>query len=173
MNEFRGYNTVRRGQSAISICTSIPYAAPLKFTKVSSAADMEDVMYQSYASNVISGGYVFNNINPSTGGIDLTVVSNKTISANKDQPLLVNYISEAILKTLAGPQFSLILNGFNSYPSYTYGESIDIITLVGPFIYVFIFQLIMPVTVGGIVYEKEKSLREVMKMMGLKQHVYW
>jgi hypothetical protein len=31
----------------------------------------------------------------------------------------------------------------------------------------------MPVIIGAIVYDKEHSLREVMKMMGLKRRVYW
>jgi hypothetical protein len=31
----------------------------------------------------------------------------------------------------------------------------------------------MPVIASSIVYEKETSLREVMKMMGLKHHIYW
>jgi len=38
---------------------------------------------------------------------------------------------------------------------------------------IFLFQLMFPVILGGLVYEKQFKLREIMKMMGLKTYVYW
>ena len=72
-------------------------------------------MYSSYASSVISGGYVFNNLG--AGIADTTVLSNKTISQNFDQPVLVNYLSEALLRMIGGDQYSLTINGVQNYPS--------------------------------------------------------
>ena len=38
---------------------------------------------------------------------------------------------------------------------------------------IFLFQLLFPVVLGGLVNEKQYKLREIMKMMGLKTSVYW
>ncbi len=85
----------------------------------------------------------------------------------------MNYLSEALMKTLGDKSYSLKMNGVRNFPNNEFKVSFDLISLIGVFLYEFIFQLTGPVIVSGIVYEKEHSLREVMKMMGLKQHIYW
>jgi hypothetical protein len=66
----------------------------------------------------------------------------------------------------------MILSGVKDYPTPEKDITFDIISLVGPQFYLYIFQLLLPVFLGNIVQEKETKLREIMKMMGLKSHIY-
>jgi ABC-type multidrug transport system ATPase subunit len=81
---------------------------------------------------------------------------------------------DGLLKTVTTKDgASLTLEGIRNFPTPEQEINFDLISLIGPLLYVYVFQLMFPVILGSMVYEKEHSLREVMKMMGLKQTIYW
>lgn len=51
--------------------------------------------------------------------------------------------------------------------------SLDFSSLLGPLFYTWLSQMLLPVMVGLLVYEKEKNLRVMMKMQGLADPSYW
>jgi len=51
-------------------------------------------------------------------------------------------------------------------------NTFDLIAIIAPYFLVYIFQLMLPVFLSNIVSEKEEKLKEIMKMMGLKESVY-
>jgi len=92
---------------------------------------------------------------------------------------LVSIITGAIKRSFftpsptGSPPAADALSGIRDFPAKESKPSVDIISLIGPTLYIYIFQLPFPVILGGLVLEKEKRLREIMKMMGLKSVVYW
>jgi ABC-type multidrug transport system ATPase subunit len=172
MIEQKGYVDPAKGQGA-ALCRQATYAAPLRFVSSPDVQALTDTLYNSAGKSQATGAYIFNYADPHS--LDVTVLTNKTISRSQDYPILVNYLSSAMLRESSGNnKLQLKFTGVKTFPSYTWSAaSLDIIAAAGPFLYVFIFQLLMPVVLGSIVYEKEHNLREVMKMMGLKQRVYW
>jgi hypothetical protein len=60
--------------------------------------------------------------------------------------------------------------GIKNFPQPATTVGFDLVASVGPFLYIFLFQLTFPVILGGIVYEKEKKLREIMKMVSFPRH---
>lgn len=172
MQEIYGY--FDPSQYAYFLCTSNTYEAPLSFVNESKRADVEKYIFDSFGNNDVTGAYIFNNLDKDKGIYDYIVASNKTLTGYTDVPQLINYITEAIFKALLGPSSSLILSGIRPFPSLKPTPlSLDIISIAGPYLYIYVFQLLMPVFIGTIVYDKEHGLREAMKMMGLKKRVYW
>ena len=51
--------------------------------------------------------------------------------------------------------------------------NLDFASLLGPLFYVWLLQLLFPVGLAAIVYEKEQKLRTMMKMMGMVDMSYW
>lgn len=93
------------------------------------------------------------------------------------------------------------LTGVRIHPIPRTKLDFDLISIIGPNIFVFLYQvgrdffflcqscvvgcvltvfvvvvleqLLFPVVLAGLVYEKEFKLREIQKMMGLRMDVYW
>merc|ERR1711916_133661 len=59
------------------------------------------------------------------------------------------------------------------FPRIEEGESVDIVTIFARFLYIYVFQLTMPVMLSAMVFEKEAKLLEIMRMMGLRISAYW
>lgn len=51
--------------------------------------------------------------------------------------------------------------------------AVDFSSFLGPLFYTWLSQMLLPVMVGLLVYEKEKNLRSMMKMQGLGDASYW
>ena len=51
--------------------------------------------------------------------------------------------------------------------------SLDFSSLLGPLFFSWLLQLLLPLMLNNLVYEKEKRLRTTMKMHGLGDAAYW
>ena len=58
------------------------------------------------------------------------------------------------------------------YPEPFRVNNFDLQSLLGPVLYIYIFQLLFPVFLTTLVMEKEKGLQQIMQMMGLSGAVY-
>lgn len=115
--------------------------------------------------------------------------------------LLNNYIADAMARQLDVKQTAVKskLTGVRIHPIPRTKLDFDLISIIGPNIFVFLYQvsrdflcpscvasciltifvvvvveqLLFPVVLAGLVYEKEFKLREIQKMMGLRMDVYW
>eukprot|EP00276_Gloeochaete_wittrockiana_P009781 CAMPEP_0184651222 /NCGR_PEP_ID=MMETSP0308-20130426/8796_1 /TAXON_ID=38269 /ORGANISM="Gloeochaete witrockiana, Strain SAG 46.84" /LENGTH=912 /DNA_ID=CAMNT_0027085281 /DNA_START=218 /DNA_END=2956 /DNA_ORIENTATION=- len=173
-----------------SLCTRRWYNVP-QWESFSNQTAIESSLFNNWDTQNSSGGFVFNKFDLTQRQFSYKILYNDTVSKGKDLPLLINLISTAIMRTLFPPpsgfrfeypppstfesisKRGLFLTGARDFPKGPKTNDFDIIYLLGPFIYIFIFQLLFPVVLGGIVYEKQNRLREIMKMMGLKMGVYW
>jgi hypothetical protein len=135
---------------------------------------MEDVLYQAYGREVYLGAYSFQDTDLANGRFQFSVLYNKTLTKGRDVPALTNLVTDAVFKSMSNSSSSgMLFMGTKDYPSPKIKNGFDLVSLIGPVFYIFIFQLSFPVILGNLVYEKEFKLREIMKMMGLKTEIYW
>ncbi|KAL6660903.1 hypothetical protein ACP70R_000287 [Stipagrostis hirtigluma subsp. patula] len=86
---------------------------------------------------------------------------------------LVNMASTAYLKLLLGVDAEMRLEYLKEMPKPETKMSLDLTTLLSALLFTWIVQLLLPVTLTFLVYEKEQKLRLMMKMHGLKNAPYW
>lgn len=85
----------------------------------------------------------------------------------------INRATNAFLAWALGPQYSAPLLGVMSTPKPSGRLTLDFNALLGPIFYTWLLQLLLPVMLVGLVYEKERGLRSMMKMHGLGDGAYW
>jgi hypothetical protein len=108
---------------------------PIRFSKLDNKFDVEKYLYSLHGSKPISGAYIFNSMDPASGSFDFTVMNNKTISQDQDIKVLLNFISEALVRTLSlGQVKALTLSGLRDFPQYAY--SINLKDAVDPVRYI-------------------------------------
>lgn len=75
--------------------------------------------------------------------------------------------------TGSGLNQAMQLLGVGSFPKQSSQLKLDFSSLLGPLFFCWVLQLLLPTYLQQLVYEKEKRLRMMMKMHGLKDPVYW
>ncbi|XP_042477516.1 ABC transporter A family member 7-like [Macadamia integrifolia] len=86
----------------------------------------------------------------------------------------LNMASNSYLQFLRGTKSKVILEFISEMPKpLSVTPKLDISALAGPLFYAWIFQLLIPVMLNNLVYEKENKLRIMMKMHGLGDGSYW
>eukprot|EP01122_Echinamoeba_exundans_P012286 TRINITY_DN5094_c0_g1_i1.p1 TRINITY_DN5094_c0_g1~~TRINITY_DN5094_c0_g1_i1.p1 ORF type:complete len:939 (+),score=203.70 TRINITY_DN5094_c0_g1_i1:58-2817(+) len=168
--------SVSRGGNVFpTICFGEPkFLYPL-INYTSSKADIDNTVFNDWRKVVWVGGYDLSSINVDLNNFVFSVFYNRTLSAGRDLPLIVNIITNAIWKTAVKnlPDSKMILAGTKDFPRPRTLNDFDLISVVGPSLYIYLFHLLFPVVLQNLVFEKEFKLREIMKMMGLKTWIYW
>eukprot|EP01112_Ceratiomyxa_fruticulosa_P013038 TRINITY_DN3645_c1_g1_i2.p1 TRINITY_DN3645_c1_g1~~TRINITY_DN3645_c1_g1_i2.p1 ORF type:complete len:881 (-),score=186.76 TRINITY_DN3645_c1_g1_i2:11-2653(-) len=155
-----------------SICYVAPkFIYPLEFKDQSSKANLDNALFNEWKWNSTLGAYIFNGLSESPPALDFTVSYNKTFTLGNDLPALINLITRSFVRMLTGKD--MYFAGVRDFPRTDTKVSFDLVSIIGPYLYLYIFQMIFPVMLETIVYEKEGKLREIMKMMGLNMGVYW
>ncbi|XP_024530471.1 ABC transporter A family member 8 isoform X2 [Selaginella moellendorffii] len=85
----------------------------------------------------------------------------------------LNLVTEAFLKTILGSVARLPLLFIKEMPKPETRYVLDFSSLLGPLFYMWVVQLLLPVMLTYLVYEKERNLRMMMKMHGLGDGPYW
>jgi len=122
------------------------------------------------------GGWSFRALDLAAGKLDFGVYYNKTFTDGQDVPAILSALTNGVYRTLRN---SLVESSFFSflgtkdYPRDREANDLDMISLAGPYMYLYMFQLLLPVFMSNAVAEKETKLREIVRMMGLKTHIYW
>ncbi len=65
------------------------------------------------------------------------------------------------------------LTGLQATPKPEFQLKLDFSSLLGPLFYMWVVQMLLPIFLLQLVYEKEKRLRMMMKMHGLGNGAYW
>ncbi|CAM6105629.1 unnamed protein product [Calypogeia fissa] len=85
----------------------------------------------------------------------------------------MNLAAQAFLRFLTGPQAELPLWFVKEMPKGSSKLTLDFSSILGPLFYAWIIQLLLPVILTYLVYEKQQNLRIMMKMHGLGDGAYW
>ncbi|KAJ4809127.1 ABC transporter A family protein [Rhynchospora pubera] len=117
----------------------------------------------------------------SNSGIDkhnVTIWYNSTSRPDKAilrVPRTVNLVSNSYLKSVKGSSSKILLDFVKEMPQSIKNQLLkqDFGTLIGSMFFVFLMQLLLPVIINNIVYEKQQKLRIMMKMHGLGDAAYW
>eukprot|EP01043_Picozoa_sp_COSAG02_P000493 COSAG02_NODE_9_length_59728_cov_36.104714_16_plen_1199_part_00 len=129
-----------------------------------------------------AGGFDFRGSSASKFEVD--VLFNDTNQARRGggPPVLVRINAPMNMATGAfltertknmGSQYEAKLRSLRMMPQPERSLNLDFSSLLGPLFYVWLIQLLFPVGLGVVVYEKEMRLRMMMKLMGLTDSVYW
>ncbi|CAL5002372.1 unnamed protein product [Urochloa decumbens] len=86
---------------------------------------------------------------------------------------LVNMASTAYLKLFRGQNVEMRLQYLKEMPKAAVPMRLDLTTLLDALFFTWTIQLLLPVMLTYLVYEKEQGLRLMMKMHGLKDAPYW
>lgn len=86
---------------------------------------------------------------------------------------LLNQAAQSWVKTFVGSDLSASLVGIGDTPKGPTKLVLDFSALLGPLFYTWVVQMLFPVILMQLVYEKEKRLRLMMKMHGLSDGAYW
>ncbi|KAH8974880.1 hypothetical protein BDL97_01G124900 [Sphagnum fallax] len=82
-------------------------------------------------------------------------------------------VAQAFVKMVSGSQASMPLLFLKDMPKQSSKLRLDFSSLLGPVFYMWIINLLFPVILTALVYEKERHLRMMMKMHGLGDRPYW
>ncbi|XP_044962701.1 ABC transporter A family member 8-like [Hordeum vulgare subsp. vulgare] len=129
--------------------------------------------------NEFLAGYDF--LDTSTGRFHVYVSYNSTFSRDNGHhsmtvlrvARLVNMASTAYLKVLRGVNAEMRLEFLKEMPKAAIKMKLDLTTLLDALFFTWTVQLLLPVIVTYLVYEKQQNLRLMMRMHGLKDGPYW
>lgn len=85
----------------------------------------------------------------------------------------INAGTNAFLRNVLGPDAIARFVGVMTMPKPGSQLTLDIASLVGTLFYTWLLQLLLPMMLATLVSEKENRLRNMMKMHGLGDGVYW
>ncbi|CAM0946664.1 unnamed protein product [Alopecurus aequalis] len=130
-------------------------------------------------SNEFLAAYDF--LDTSKGRFHVYVSYNSTFSRdNGHHPMtvlrvarLVNMASTAYLKVRQGAHAEMRLEFIKEMPKAAIRIRLDLTTLLAALFFTWTVQLLFPVILTYLVYEKQQKLRLMMKMHGLKDGPYW
>jgi len=86
----------------------------------------------------------------------------------------MNVVTDAFLKfALGNDNVGASIRSLKEMPKLETSLDLDFASVLGPLLYMLTLQLLFPVMLQQLVYEKHNKLRIMMKMHGLKDGVYW
>lgn len=120
-------------------------------------------------------------MNSNTKNFNVTVGYNGTFSnatGNAPYALLriprsMNLVSQAFLHLLKGANVQMPLEFVKEMPKPATKLEIDFSSLLGPLFFLWVIELLFPVILASLVYEKQNNQRIMMKMHGLGDGPYW
>ncbi|XP_035816872.1 ABC transporter A family member 7 isoform X5 [Zea mays] len=85
----------------------------------------------------------------------------------------MQYVSNAYLKLIKGTGVDMLLEFVKDMPKVGTSFQLDLSSLLSVLFFTWIIELLFPVMLTYLVYEKQQKLRIMMKMHGLKDGPYW
>ncbi|KAG8047198.1 hypothetical protein GUJ93_ZPchr0008g12512 [Zizania palustris] len=130
-------------------------------------------------TNEFIAGYDF--LNTNNNGLEINIWYNSTYNNNTASnsisllrvPRLVNMASNAYVKFLRGSGLEMLLEYVKDMPKVGTKQKFDLSSLLGALFFTWIIELLFPVILTYLVYEKQQKLKIMMKMHGLKDGPYW
>uniref|UniRef100_A0A453FZP1 ABC transporter domain-containing protein n=1 Tax=Aegilops tauschii subsp. strangulata TaxID=200361 RepID=A0A453FZP1_AEGTS len=152
-----------------------------------SASVINDELFKGYRqrgsgggkTNEFVAGYDF--LNTSKDSLDINIWFNSTYNrkvayspiAILRVPRLVNMASNAYIKFLKGSGAKMLLEYVKDMPKVGSKLKVQINSILSTLLFTWIVELIFPVMLTYLVYEKQQKLKIMMKMHGLKDGPYW
>jgi ABC-type multidrug transport system ATPase subunit len=174
---------------------NLPPPAPLNVEPVwqENADDINNLLYCGYRqarcngtvgiTNGITGAYDFLNSSSTQGSFNMRMWYNETGrygTSGQGEPTRnlrvnapLNAAVNAWIKSAIDETAAALLVGLMELPKPQTTLRLDFGSLLGPLFYTWLLQLLLPMMLVTLVYEKEHRLRTIMKMHGLGDGAYW
>jgi hypothetical protein len=165
------------------VCVNITTAAQ------SSAADIDAAIFAGYWTDTVEsqnedireyvGGWDFRRSSADRLEVDVIFNDTNQATAGGGPPKLsrinapLNLATVAFLERRTGGSATAKLRSLRMMPQPERSLNLDFSSLLGPLFYVWLLQLLFPVGLAAIVYEKEHRLRMMIKMMGMNDRAFW
>eukprot|EP00033_Pygsuia_biforma_P000417 GCRY01000498.1.p1 GENE.GCRY01000498.1~~GCRY01000498.1.p1 ORF type:complete len:926 (+),score=268.84 GCRY01000498.1:207-2984(+) len=164
-----GYVDLCRKSSEISPLSASTFASKEILTE-----HLIDV-FRENEKNHYSAAVFFDSIDKTKLDFKFTVATNFSRTLFADVGTVINLVSSALYRYTHGAANvdEIVYHGYRSPPSLPVDFTFDLISIIGPYMYIFVLSLMSPIIMSVIVYDKEMGLRDIMKQMGLKSNVYW
>ncbi|MEW5299847.1 MAG: hypothetical protein WDW36_002821 [Sanguina aurantia] len=181
----QGANVSNFGVALSSISVTCSETAPQPLT---ATADLNAELYCGYQQARCGGSLNISDYSAAWDFSDTTVSNfhssfyvNGTLEAKNQgppnvlrMPGVLNMAVRGWWKHYGNGNFSAVeLLGVMGMPKQNSKLSLDFSTILGPLFYTWVVQLLLPTFLQQLVYDKEKRLRMMMKMHGLKDGPYW
>ncbi|XP_072983429.1 ABC transporter A family member 7-like [Typha latifolia] len=151
-----------------------------------SSAEINDELFKGYRrgngkgmTNEVVSAYDFSNSNENNFNVTIwynSTYKNETIwryPGLMRVPRSVNMVSNSYLQLLRGVGSKVLLEFVKEMPKPATHISLDLSSLLGALFYKWVIELLLPVILTYLVYEKQHKLRIMMKMHGLADGPYW
>lgn len=162
----------------------------------SSRADINSLLFAGYGQGAIDGGSAPSGSGQWTGAWDfldstadgrvfeVNIMYNRTIDRERGEDGeersppkflrlsgMLNAASSSYLRNYNNG--TMLLLGLRDMPKPQTDLNVDIGAILGPIFYSWLMQLLLPVMVNLLVYEKQCRIRVMMRMQGLGSAAYW
>ncbi|XP_066327203.1 ABC transporter A family member 7-like isoform X3 [Miscanthus floridulus] len=180
--------TVSTNAAAIPLQLNIDCVQGLPLWR-ESASVVNDELFKGYRQNGGGSGggktneFVagFDFLNTNMNGLEMNIWYNSTYNNNTAYvpisllrvPRLVNAASNEYIKFLRGSGVEMLLQYVKEMPKVGTKLKFDLSSLLGALFFTWIIELLFPVILTYLVYEKQQKLKIMMKMHGLKDGPYW
>eukprot|EP01129_Flabellula_baltica_P012243 TRINITY_DN54_c1_g1_i1.p1 TRINITY_DN54_c1_g1~~TRINITY_DN54_c1_g1_i1.p1 ORF type:complete len:873 (+),score=187.37 TRINITY_DN54_c1_g1_i1:72-2690(+) len=161
------------GRNFDTICFNSTYALDPQFVELQDKESLDETIYDAWGNDIYVGAYDFVQADRTSLRYNVGIYSNLTTTNGRDLLLWASNLVSAIWRDGVIDSGDFTLFGTKGYPKEESINDFDLISLIGTQIYIFVFQLLFPVILTNVVYEKETNLRGIMSMMGLKTSIYW
>ncbi|KAK1265230.1 ABC transporter A family member 8 [Acorus gramineus] len=121
----------------------------------------------------------FDFLNSGEGNLNVSLWYNSTYRNVAHSPRLLrvtrslNMVSNAFLRHFKDRDARIILDFVKEMPKSGNRIAINLSTILGPLLFSWVIQLLFPVFLISLVYEKQHMLRIMMKIHGLSDRAYW
>ncbi|KAE9601962.1 putative sulfate-transporting ATPase [Lupinus albus] len=141
-----------------------------------SSSDINSEIYKGYYNGNSKGqineiAAAFDLLNSNENGFNVIIWHNST--RKRSDARSINLISNAYLQSVVGSGAKMLFDFVKEMPKHEILSRIDIGSLLGSLLYVWVIMQLFPVALASLVYEKEQKLRLMMQMHGLSDGPYW
>lgn len=169
-------------QLGISSLNDLAFNLTQIFTNWSGSSQIDDQLYCGYRQarcNGTSAIQAWDFQNTTSTAYNMRLMYNGTARGDQGPPVIlrvnqgINRATNAFLQWALGDTYQTWLLGLQEMPKGGSALRLDFSSLLGPLFFTWLLQLLLPLMLFNLVYEKERRLRTIMKMHGLGDWAYW
>jgi hypothetical protein len=164
---------LERGARGDSPFEEESHAYALQLVEETDDASLLNALYQAWLAPrppALVGALSWTRADWSAEQFAVGLLVNETISSFNDLAPLFDVVTRAIAACRGGWLVRLLLKDF---PTREGEDAFDLSSLAGPFFLTFLLHMPLPVFVSNLVFEREKRLTALMRMMGLRASAWW
>lgn len=163
-----------QGGRPAEYCTLAEFPTPFRLANATrDRAALASRIYDQWDSGTpaLPGGLWVASVDGANATVEILL--NESFTGGQDLPFFSDLAYGALTRLAVPSSSGVRLTALAGFPTEPRTPTLDLSSLLGPLLYLFALQSVLPVALGAVVREKELRIREIMVMMGLRMPVYW